>query len=100
MPSTEEREAQPVMEDPCPRCGFPVVLRYWKDRFFTKCQNPGCAFGYDTDNRGNPKMPAIDESLHSWGPTVPGAFEGQDHPAPFAAGLGRQAIKIPAMLQN
>ena len=54
MPSTEEREAQPVMEEPCPRCGFPVVLRYWKDRFFTKCQNAGCAFSYDTDNRGNP----------------------------------------------
>ena len=54
MPSTEEREAQPVLEDPCPRCGSPVVLRYWKGRFFTKCQNPGCAFGYDADSRGNP----------------------------------------------
>lgn len=54
MPSTEEREAQPVMKDPCPRCGFPVVLRNWKGHFFTKCQNPGCSFGYDADNRGNP----------------------------------------------
>jgi ssDNA-binding Zn-finger/Zn-ribbon topoisomerase 1 len=54
MPSTEEREAQPVMEDPCPKCGHPVVLRNWKGRFHTKCQNPGCFFGYDTDNRGNP----------------------------------------------
>jgi ssDNA-binding Zn-finger/Zn-ribbon topoisomerase 1 len=54
MPSTEEREAQPVLEDPCPRCGSPVVLRYWQGRFFTKCQNSGCAFGFDADNRGNP----------------------------------------------
>ncbi|BDU75800.1 topoisomerase DNA-binding C4 zinc finger domain-containing protein [Mesoterricola sediminis] len=55
MPSTEEREAQPVMEEPCPRCGSPVVLRYWKGQFFTKCKNAGCAFGYDADNRGNPQ---------------------------------------------
>ena len=54
MPSTEEREAQPVLAEPCPRCGSPVVLRFWKGRFFTKCQNPGCAFGFDADNRGNP----------------------------------------------
>ncbi len=54
MPSTEEREAQPVLEEPCPRCGSPVVLRNWKGRFFTKCQNRGCSFGYDADNRGNP----------------------------------------------
>ena len=54
MPSTEEREAQPVMEEPCPRCGSPVVLRCWKGRFHTKCQNAGCSFGYDTDDRGNP----------------------------------------------
>ena len=54
MPSTEEREAQPVLEEPCPKCGFPVVLRSWKGRFFTKCKNTGCAFGYDADNRGNP----------------------------------------------
>lgn len=54
MPYTEEREAQPVLEEPCPRCGSPVVLRYWKGRFFTKCQNAGCSFGYDADNRGNP----------------------------------------------
>lgn len=52
MPSTEEREAQPVLEEPCPKCGSPVVLRNWKGQFFAKCQNPGCAFGYDTDTRG------------------------------------------------
>jgi ssDNA-binding Zn-finger/Zn-ribbon topoisomerase 1 len=56
MPSTEERESQPIMEEPCPRCGATVVLRNWKGRFYTKCQNPGCLFGYDTDNRGNPEV--------------------------------------------
>jgi ssDNA-binding Zn-finger/Zn-ribbon topoisomerase 1 len=55
MPSIEERESQPVMEEPCPRCGAPVVLRNWKGRFYTKCQTPGCLFGYDTDNRGQPE---------------------------------------------
>jgi ssDNA-binding Zn-finger/Zn-ribbon topoisomerase 1 len=54
MPSTEEREAQPVLAEPCPKCGTSVVLRFWKGRFFTKCQNTGCSFGYDADNRGNP----------------------------------------------
>lgn len=54
MPSTEEREAQPVLEGPCPRCGSPVVLRNWKGRFHARCRNAGCAFGYDTDPRGNP----------------------------------------------
>ena len=53
MPSTEERESQPVMEDPCPRCGSPLVLRNWKGRFFAKCKNPGCPFEYATDHRGN-----------------------------------------------
>jgi ssDNA-binding Zn-finger/Zn-ribbon topoisomerase 1 len=54
MPSTEEREAQPVLDDPCPRCGSEVVLRFWKGQFFTKCKNPTCTFGYDADNRGKP----------------------------------------------
>lgn len=54
MPSTEERESQPVMEEPCPKCGAAVVLRNWKGRFYTKCQHPGCLFGYDTDERGRP----------------------------------------------
>jgi len=54
MPSTEEREAQPVLEDPCPRCGFPVVLRCWKGRFSAKCRNTGCTFEFDADNRGVP----------------------------------------------
>lgn len=54
MPSTEERESQPVQEAPCPKCGSGVVLRNWKGRFYTKCQNPGCAFGFDADERGNP----------------------------------------------
>ena len=56
MPSTEEREAQPVMEEPCPKCGSAVVLRNWKGRFFTKCQKTSCSFGYDADNRGNPAL--------------------------------------------
>jgi uncharacterized Zn finger protein (UPF0148 family) len=30
------------------------VLRNWKGRFFIKCKNVGCSFGYDADNRGNP----------------------------------------------
>jgi len=54
MPSTEEREAQPVMGDPCPKCGASLVLRNWKGQFFTKCTNAGCTYGYDTDNRGRP----------------------------------------------
>jgi ssDNA-binding Zn-finger/Zn-ribbon topoisomerase 1 len=54
MPSTEEREAQPVLEEPCPACGSPVVLRYWKGRFSARCKNPGCSFGFDADGRGNP----------------------------------------------
>ena len=54
MPSTEERESQPVLADPCPKCGFPVVLRFWQGRFFTKCKNTGCSFGFDADDRGNP----------------------------------------------
>jgi ssDNA-binding Zn-finger/Zn-ribbon topoisomerase 1 len=99
MPSTEERESQPVMEEPCPRCGSAVVLRNWKGRFYTKCQNPGCLFGYDTDNRGNPEARCAacgTGRLH----TTPkgrvcadcGAWEkpapARTGPAPVAAGLG------------
>ena len=54
MPSTEEREAQPVLEAPCPKCGSPVVMRYWEGRHYAKCQNKLCFFGYDTDDRGHP----------------------------------------------
>lgn len=54
MPSTEEREAQPVLEAPCPKCGSPVVMRYWEGRHYAKCQNKACFFGYDTDDRGHP----------------------------------------------
>jgi len=54
MPSTEEREAQPVMGESCPKCGSDVVLRNWQGKFFAKCRRTGCTFGYDTDNRGNP----------------------------------------------
>ena len=54
MESAEEREAQPVLEEPCPRCGAPVVLRNWKGHFFTKCRTSACSFGYDADDRGHP----------------------------------------------
>ena len=54
MPSTEEREAQPVLGEPCPRCGSDLVLRNWKGRFFIRCRHTGCTFGYDTDDRGRP----------------------------------------------
>lgn len=53
MPSTEEREAQPVMAEPCPKCGSAVVLRNWKGQFYAKCKRTGCPFEYDTDFRGN-----------------------------------------------
>lgn len=52
MPSTEEREAQPVLESPCPRCGSGVVIRNWKGQFYAKCTSLRCTFEFDTDNRG------------------------------------------------
>lgn len=52
MSSTEERESQPVLGEPCPKCGSDVVIRNWKGQFFAKCKSTCCTFEYDTDNRG------------------------------------------------
>jgi len=52
MPSTEERESQPVLGESCPKCGSGVVIRNWKGQFFAKCKNTRCTFEFDSDNRG------------------------------------------------
>nr|WP_320130995.1 topoisomerase DNA-binding C4 zinc finger domain-containing protein [uncultured Holophaga sp.] len=54
MPSTDEREAQPVLGETCPKCGSDLVLRNAMGRFFAKCRRSSCSFTYDSDLRGNP----------------------------------------------
>lgn len=100
MPSTEERESQPILDEPCPRCGSPVVLRNWKGSFFAKCRNAGCSFGYDTDARGNPASRCAacgTGRIHTTGgvracadcgAAAPGRPEAPRGEGPRASGLG------------
>ena len=41
-----------VLPRPCPKCGAPMLLRHWENRFSAVCQGAGCRYGFDADKRG------------------------------------------------
>ena len=54
-PAPPRGAPQPLAE-PCPKCGQAVHLKSWEGRYYTKCSNKECYFGFDTDPKGIPSV--------------------------------------------
>ncbi len=46
------RSPAAALPDPCPRCTSPVNLKSWDGRWYTRCSNKICYFGFDCNEKG------------------------------------------------